>query len=536
MTFDLRAILIFCIAAVLYNLLPARWRGWALVVGSVVAIYWLQPALPIRFSDFILPTATLVLTVALWWFTRGSTEYRVPGAEVETSSKPAVQTTRYAAWLQQINLSREDWLTLAVMAALVVGLSFMRFVEAEYRLTPSRPPEPLAVTASLVVMGALVTGISAGVKRSLFLRQHFLSLLIVVIVVIFAALKTGPLAAALSGIWRGMTGQDTSLASINDLNWLGFSYVAFRLIHTVRDRQTGLLPALTLRKFVTYVIFFPAYTAGPIDRAEHFSAEFKALGTEYRVPNAEIEAAENAIERQVPLVAIPRLEAGRWVEGGTRIMTGLLKKFIIADALSQGMALNAANAAQSTSTPGLWLLLYGYALRLFFDFSGYSDIAIGIGILFEIRLPENFDRPYLRTSITAFWQSWHMTLSNWARFYVFSPLTRWLLKREPKPSSAVIVLLTQLATMIVIGLWHGVTLNFVIWGVWQGLGLFLHKQWSDRTRKWYRELNQRPARKRAWTVFAWFVTFQYVVLGWVWFALPDTGEALRVFGKLFGVK
>jgi alginate O-acetyltransferase complex protein AlgI len=213
---------------------------------------------------------------------------------------------------------------------------------------------------------------------------------------------------------------------------------------------------------------------------------------------------------------------------------GLFKKFVIADSLAQGVSLTVTNAAQVENTAGLWLLLYGYALRLFFDFSGYSDIAIGLGILFGVRLPENFDYPYLRPNLTAFWQSWHITLSSWARFYVFTPLSRWLLRRPGRPSPVIIVLISQLATMIVIGLWHGVTPNFIVWGVWHGVGLFAHKQWSDRTRGWYRRLSERPLLKRAWTVLAWFLTFHYVVLGWVWFLLPDTAQAVGVFGRLFG--
>jgi alginate O-acetyltransferase complex protein AlgI len=89
--------------------------------------------------------------------------------------------------------------------------------------------------------------------------------------------------------------------------------------------------------------------------------------------------------------------------------------------------------------------------------------------------------------------------------------------------------------MLVIGLWHGVTVNFVIWGMWHGVGLYVHKQWSDRTRKWYRSLNGKPWRKRAWTLFTWLITFQFVVLGWVWFALPDAGQAVRVMARLFGL-
>jgi len=259
------------------------------------------------------------------------------------------------------------------------------------------------------------------------------------------------------------------------------------------------------------VIFAPAYTAGPIDRAERFAEDLRALPTKLG------------------------LDGARFSEGFTRIGIGVFKKFVIADSLAMGVALTPTNAAQTHSALALWILLYGYALRLYFDFGGYSDIAIGIGILLGIRLPENFNRPYLRQNITVFWQSWHATLSAWARSYIFSPLSRWLLSRKPKPSSTLIVLATQTATMIVIGMWHGITLNFLIWGIWHGIGLFVHKQWTDRTRKWYRGLNEKPAQKRAWTLVGWFITFHFVVIGWVWFALPTLDQSLHVLGGLFGI-
>lgn len=483
MAFDLRAILLFSGAALLYSIfLAPKARGWALLVGSVIAVYGLQAPLPIRFSDFILPTATLILTAAVWWFTRASGQL----------------------------FSRDDAITLAVMAAGILALSFMRFVDPAYRLTPSRPPEPLAVLAGVLSAGGLIGVITAAQRSIPWLQKYSLTIALLILVALFVLLKTPTLAAEISRSWRGLTGQDVTLASITDLNWLGFSYVAFRWIHTLRDRQSGLLPSLSLREYLTYVIFFPAFTAGPIDRAERFAEDWKTLAEKRG------------------------LDADRLSEGVIRIVSGLLKKFVIADLLAQGASLNVLNAAQATSTPGLWLLLYGYALRLFFDFSGYSDIAIGLGLLFGVRLPENFNAPYLKTNITAFWQSWHMTLSSWARFYVFSPLTRWLLRREVKPSPALIVLTTQVATMVVIGLWHGVTLNFLIWGLWQGVGLFIHKQWSDRTRAWYRRLSQHPRRQYLWRAAAWFITFHYIVIGWVWFALPDPGQSLRVLAHLFG--
>jgi alginate O-acetyltransferase complex protein AlgI len=483
MTLDLPGIGALIALAVAYALLcPPRLRGWLLYAASIALMFVFQPLLPIRFSDFALPAAALTLTVAAWWFTR---------------PPDAPPTNR-----------RENIIALIVALAVLFAMAANRYLPLEARITPSRPPDALHV-ALMLALGALVAlGITPLLRRA---PRRTLTGLIALIVALFAVIKTPPLAEAVAGAWRAGTGQDAALASLIDLNWLGFSYIAFRLIHTLRDRQTGLLPALTLREYVTYVVFFPAYIAGPIDRAERFAADLRALP------------------------GLRGLDAARWQSGLTRIAMGLFKKFVIADTLAQGMALDARLAGLSDSPLHTWALVYGYALRLFFDFSGYSDIAIGLGLLFGIRLPENFDRPYLKTNLTAFWQSWHMTLSGWARFYIFTPLSRALLMREPKPSTTLIVLSAHLTTMIVIGLWHGVTWNFLIWGVWHALGLFVHKQWSDRTRKWFRALKDRPARKRAWTFFAWALTFHYVLLGWVWFALPDVPAALRTFGLMFGV-
>jgi D-alanyl-lipoteichoic acid acyltransferase DltB (MBOAT superfamily) len=257
---------------------------------------------------------------------------------------------------------------------------------------------------------------------------------------------------------------------------------------------------------MTYVIFFPALTAGPIDRAERFVQDERAL--------------------------LETLAAPCVVEAAGRISVGLVKKFVISDSLAL-FALNATNVEQVTSSVALWLLLYAYAFRLYLDFSGYTDIAIGIGLLAGIRLPENFNQPYVKPNIAAFWQSWHMTLSNWVRFYVFSPLSRALLVRKVNPLAA--VLAAQLTTMAVIGLWHAVAWNFLIWGLWHGLGLFAHKVWSDRTRRHYLRLKQRPRLERAWNVAGIFLTFHFVTLGWVWFALTDVGQAWRVFLRLLGI-
>ena len=462
--------------AILYALIvPVKWRNWILFTLSILFVYVLQPDIFVRWLDFFLPTLTISIVVATWYLTRHNEQ----------------------------GIKREDIFAFGVTLFVILVLASLRFVDIDYNwLIASRPPPLIFI---IILIGLIAT--TSISTRKLTFRLNFL---LIVIIFLFIILKTEYLAEAVSRFIRSGTGQNIDLASGLDLNWLGFSYVAFRLIHTIRDRQTGILPSLSLQEYVSYVLFFPSFIAGPIDRAERFINDFREM--------------HNKLAFQE-----------RYVEGFTRISIGIFKKFVVADTLAQGLSLNPVHALQADNTWGLWLLLYGYSLRLFFDFSGYIDIAIGIGILFGIKLPENFKQPYMQTSITKFWQSWHITLSDWARFYVFSPLSRQLLRQQPKPSSILVILTAQLATMIVIGLWHGVTINFLIWGIWHGIGLFIHKQWSYRTRRFYRDLKKYPRRQRVADLIAWIVSIQFVVLGWVWFLMPDFQQAITVFAKLFGL-
>lgn len=479
---DLVQIAVFCFGALIYNfILPARLRQRGLMIASILAIYWLQPRLSIPYLDFILPTATVVITVIGWYLTQS----------------PSEENPR--------RVSNDDRVALGVITAVILGISATRYLIPELRLT-GLPPDTWIVALVLAII-ALVTWRAVLITGG---SQRWLSAGIIAIILVFIVTKSEFLATQLSSLLRAATERDTSLASSLDIGWLGFSYVAFRVIHTLRDRQTGTLPPLNLREYLTYVIFFPSFTAGPIDRAERFINDFRAL------PD------------------IKGIDSNRITIGATRIAIGMFKKFVIADTLAV-IALNATNAYETVSTPALWILLYGYAFRLYFDFSGYTDIAIGIGILFGVQLPENFDRPYIKNNIQAFWQSWHMSLSNWVRFYIFSPFSRSLLRRKPKPPTWLIMFICHMSTMIVIGLWHGITIPFFIWGVWHGAGLFAHKMWTDRTRKWYMSLKDKPRTRQAWTIAGIFLTFHFVVLGWVWFTLPDIDMAFTVFTRLFGI-
>jgi D-alanyl-lipoteichoic acid acyltransferase DltB (MBOAT superfamily) len=179
------------------------------------------------------------------------------------------------------------------------------------------------------------------------------------------------------------------------------------------------------------------------------------------------------------------------------------------------------------------LLLYAYAFQIYFDFSGYTDIAIGMGRLLGFKLPENFNSPFLKPNLTQFWNNWHITLTQWFRAYFFNPVTRALRSGKKALPIPVIILITQLATMVLIGLWHGVTLNFVIWGLWHGLGLFVHNRWSEMTRSRMATVSSRL--QTALNLGGVFLTFNFIALGWVFFALPEPTISVHFLRVLFGL-
>jgi len=148
-----------------------------------------------------------------------------------------------------------------------------------------------------------------------------------------------------------------------------------------------------------------------------------------------------------------------------------------------------------------------------------------------IRLPENFKAPYLKPNLTQFWNNWHITLTQWFRAYFFNPVTRSLRSgRKPLPIP-LIIFITQIATMLLIGLWHGVTWNFVIWGLWHGLGLFFHNRWSEWTKRRFATLSLRW--QQVLNVGGVLLTFHFVAIGWVFFALPSPAVSLHFLQVLF---
>jgi alginate O-acetyltransferase complex protein AlgI len=270
---------------------------------------------------------------------------------------------------------------------------------------------------------------------------------------------------------------------------LGISFHTFQSISYVIDVYRGEQPVITSYiDYALFVSFFPQLVAGPIVRAREFFLDY----FNWQPPTAK-----------------------DWQRGIALILGGYIKKLIFADqfALVADQYFGAPQAS-----PGLlcaWTAAISFALQIFFDFSGYTDIAIGIALLFGFHFPENFRRPYLAASVTEFWRRWHMTLSHWLRDYVYISLGG---NRRGRVRTYVNLILT----MMLGGLWHGANWNFVIWGAYQGLLLAIER------RVWGR--GERTGIVR---VPATVLTFLLICLGWVFFRAKTFGAASFVVGQMF---
>ena len=363
----------------------------------------------------------------------------------------------------------------------------------------------LRQTSAVVILGVgTLTGFSQFVRDDTARRKQSAGMLILVMIALLLILKYPPAAIFFSQLIQSAAGEESINAGISDLQWIGISYIVLRLIAVLIDFRKDQLPALSLEELLIFTLFPASLLAGPIDRAQRFAADL-------RNPAA--------------------LDSARVLYCGKRIASGLIKKFVMADTLAL-VALSADIAPDTKGIFGAWIIAYIYAFQIFFDFSGYSDIAIGIGGLVGIDLPENFDRPYLRQNLSQFWQNWHMSLTTWFRAYCFVPFSRWMLRRKIPVSDYFIA---QVVTMALIGLWHGVTVNFILWGLWHALGLYAHRLLASRTRSWYLRVRQRTWANRLIYAGGVLATFHFVVMGWVFFALPDPAMSFDYLQKMFGI-
>jgi len=212
---------------------------------------------------------------------------------------------------------------------------------------------------------------------------------------------------------------------------------------------------------------------------------------------------------------------------------GLLKK-AIAD--TTGAHIDPFIAASDWGAATAWTALLGYSLQIYFDFAGYTDMALGVGRLMGIPLPPNFDRPYRKRNLIEFWNAWHITLSHWLRDYLFSPLGRFLFSFAPlNRSPLIIATLCYIATFAVCGLWHGWEGPFLVWGFYHGVGLSGCKLYGEIARKHFpRSYHVFMFQTIAGKVLATGSTFLFVCLGWVFFRSSTLAEATEWFKGLTG--
>ncbi len=360
-----------------------------------------------------------------------------------------------------------------------------------------------ALRAALVVIAA--AGLSVILSGTL-LSTALLGLDLLLVVGTWALTRSGRIKSLLGIAWIGVLVFALLIAKLPALKgaigpavWIGVSYLVFRLIHVSLDARRDRLKGATLPETITYALHPTTLTAGPIDRIQHSIAE---------------------------QCADPRPPAPEFSEGLWRLFIGLFKKAAVANVLFVFIAAHDMTQQPDQPTLVAWLWLLAYALYLYFDFAAYSDIVIGVGRMMGIHLPENFANPYAQSNLTRFWQSWHITLTNWLRDYIFFPMSRGLLKRYGQQRATPILLVSHVTTMVVCGLWHGLGSGFIAWGIWHGLGLFGYSQVPALRRRF--GFPALPA------LLGLSLTFAFVTLGWVFFS-TDLPTALRIYGRLFGV-
>ncbi|MGJ3232013.1 MAG: MBOAT family O-acyltransferase [Oceanicaulis sp.] len=280
-----------------------------------------------------------------------------------------------------------------------------------------------------------------------------------------------------------------ALPALDILLPIGISFFTFQSMSYVFDVARGAAPVQrNPLNFALYVALFPQLIAGPIVRYASI--------------------ADRLTERRTSLDDV--------TEGAFRFCWGLIKKVVIADAFAPVAEAGFSGSAGEIGMAGAWIALLAYTLQIYFDFSGYCDMAIGLGRIFGFRFPENFARPYSAGSVTEFWRRWHITLSSWFRDYVYIPL-------GGSRGSLAVTQRNLWIVFLLTGFWHGAAWTFIFWGLMHGAMLVIERVmgWREAAGAW------RPVRRAA--------TLLFVMMTWVVFRSESLPDALAFYAALFDV-
>lgn len=283
-------------------------------------------------------------------------------------------------------------------------------------------------------------------------------------------------------------------------SWVGLSYFALKFVQHLLDAAAGRVGTVDLPSFLATILFLPTFAAGPIERTGEFTAKLA----------------------REPLAWSDR------VLGLERILVGLGKKLLVGDRLLAFAEPVFADPLHATRGD-LWLGMYAFAIALWLDFSGYSDIAIGAGRIAGFTIRENFDSPYLQPDLARLWQHWHMSLTSWLRDFVFVPVARRALRATKRPLLSQGI--AQTATMVTCGLWHGFAWNFVAWGLWHAALLTGLAGWRAASGP---PRPASPTAARRDRVLGALASFHAFAFGLLLFGCPVRG-ALRYGLRMFGL-
>lgn len=343
-------------------------------------------------------------------------------------------------------------------------------------------------------VSAFATGIAMLLQRtqSKGLRRALVTLAVLGLLSVLAIFKYLSFALATVAALFATLGARVEISVPELALPVGLSFFAFHGISLVVDSQRKQMSEqVTFVGGLLYVAFFPQLVAGPIARANQLLPQFT------KPPHEGLDVAGAAL----------------------LFARGLMKKALIANALAEHVVNPFYLAPQSAVSADAVLALYGYAVQIYCDFSGYTDMAIASAALLGYQLPQNFAAPYTAHSLRDFWRRWHMTLSRWLREYLYIPLGG---SRNGRARTA----LALFITMTLGGLWHGAGMGFVLWGMSHGAMLVAERAWSTSSTPWVTRLR----KSAGWRPLGWFLTFHFVCLTWVLFRSPSIDvawEALR---------
>jgi membrane protein involved in D-alanine export len=274
--------------------------------------------------------------------------------------------------------------------------------------------------------------------------------------------------------------------TVRSIGFIGISYVTFRVVQIIIETYDGLIKSMNILDIIYFLYFFPSLSSGPIDRSRSFEKQI----------HSKIEGNDYLVQYLLP--------------GIVKIAKGAMYKFIIADMLNTYWLLKISNVHTFSN---ISQYMYAYTLYLFFDFAGYSLMAIGTGYILGVKMPENFNAPFLSRNMKEFWERWHISLSVWFRDFIYTRFVMGFIKKKVFKSRFTASYVAYIITMGTMGIWHGVKVFYIMYGIYMAAVLII-TDYFQRKNRYYKKYK----KKTWWKVCAIAINFNVVSFGMLLFS------------------